>query len=210
MSKRITSFLVIAAVALLAIPAQAQTLKKKAPSKKIEAPQQMKLTTPKAQKDAQLKAADTTEGLAFRKADGTRVDVPTQQNVVREPRVALEGNAMSVTGVSSRQVTPVRHKAPRRADSATGEEVDEHGIIISPAQGEELTYTRAGTGYYYSGGYVNIGNQSGTVTIVDCGDGTVYIQDPISYYATGAWVKGTKADNTITVPISQPLSYSEE
>ncbi len=55
-----------------------------------------------------------------------------------------------------------------------------------------------------------IGTQSGSVNIVECSDGTVYIQDPVSLYTNGTWVKGTKKGNTITVPARQPLYYSSK
>lgn len=209
MSKRITSFLVVAVALLLAMPAQAQTLKKKKAPTKLETPKQMKLTTPKAQKDAQLKAADTAEGLSFRQADGTSTDVPTQQKkLTRESRIETPSGTAIAALNSSRtfKPAPVRRNAAHRA----AEVVDEHGIITSPAEGEELTYTRAGGGYYLSGGKVYLGDQSGTVTLVECSDGTVYIQGIISFSGLNTWVKGTKSGNTLTVPLGQPVSYSSD
>ncbi len=123
MSKKSTSVLALAAMVLLAIPAQAQTFaKQKASNKRLE-PTKMVLTTPKALKAAEMKAADTAEGRAFR-------------------------------------------KAVRRV----GEEVDEHGIITTPAEGEEQVYERSGTAYYSSGSSMYIGTQSGSVNIVECSD----------------------------------------
>ena len=49
--------------------------------------------------------------------------------------------------------------------------------------------------------------QSGTITIVECSDGTVYIKDIIAYNPCESWVKGTKEGNTISIPTMQPLIY---
>lgn len=94
------------------------------------------------------------------------------------------------------------NKAPRKAET-----VDEHGIITEPAEGETKYYTRSGTAYYYSNSSVYTADQSGTVTIVETSDGTVYIKDPVTRFAQGSWVKGTKEGNTITVAGAQPLYY---
>lgn len=84
------------------------------------------------------------------------------------------------------------------------------GIIVTPAEGVKTTYLRSGGTYELSGASVAMGRQSGTIDIVECEDHTVYLQNPISCYLTGAWVKGTRSGNTITVPANQPLTYSEE
>ncbi len=195
----------------LAIPAQAQTFaKQKASNKRLE-PTKMVLTTPKALKAAEMKAADTAEGRAFRKADGTGVNVnavPVKKKVSAERYEMPHGTPIAVKNLSSRQMpqTPVSRKIARRV----GEEVDEHGIITTPAEGEEQVYERSGTAYYSSGSSMYIGTQSGSVNIVECSDGTVYIQDPVSLYTNGTWVKGTKKGNTITVPAHQPLYYSSK
>jgi hypothetical protein len=97
---------------------------------------------------------------------------------------------------------------PRTAGAAEGEVKDANGIITTPAEGEHKFYTRAGDNYYVSNQSLYIGTQSGNVEIVECGDGTIYIKDPISTYTTGTWVKGTKDGNTITVPAHQPLAYN--
>ncbi len=138
MSKRSTSFLALAALVLLAMPAQAQTFaKQKASDKRLE-PTKLVLTTPKALKTAKMKVTDTAEGRTFRKADGTGVNVnaiPLQKKDSAERRAMPQGIPMVVKNLSTRQIplTPVSRKAVRMV----GEEVDEHGIITSPAEGEE-------------------------------------------------------------------------
>ncbi len=97
---------------------------------------------------------------------------------------------------------------------ATGEVVDEHGIITQPAEGELKTYERTGQGMlgedYGDGMFLYYEAQDGTIEVVECSDGTVYFKDLIYGYQRGYWVKGTKVGNTIEVAANQPVSYSEE
>ena len=85
---------------------------------------------------------------------------------------------------------------------------DEHGLITVPDEGVTKYYKRAGMGYYVSSGSVYSAEQSGHVKIVEAEDGTVYIKDPVSHYAQGTWVVGTKEGNTITVAAAQPLAWN--
>ncbi|MBQ6767788.1 MAG: choice-of-anchor J domain-containing protein [Prevotella sp.] len=98
-------------------------------------------------------------------------------------------------------------KLPMRA--ATGELLDEHGIIVSPAEGVRKVYTRSGMNYSNDGGLQNI-PQSGNVHIVECEDGTVYVRNILSSYPTGAWVKGTREGSTLTIPAKQPIFYNPD
>jgi surface protein len=50
--------------------------------------------------------------------------------------------------------------------------------------------------------------QSGTVRIVECEDGTVYVLGIISNYGTDAYVKGVREGGTITIPTGQPVNYN--
>ena len=93
------------------------------------------------------------------------------------------------------------------AAEATGEVVDEHGIIQQPAEGVEKTYVRSGYCYISQNQKATQMEQSGTITIVECSDGTVYIKDIIAYNPCNTWVKGKKEGNTITIPTMQPLLY---
>ena len=95
--------------------------------------------------------------------------------------------------------------AMRRSNRAA--EIDEHGIITAPGEGTVKVYKVTGSGYNY-GDFVSL---DGTTTkIVESTDGSVYIQDVITTYSRGVWVKGTKSGNTITVPAKQPLYYSSQ
>lgn len=90
------------------------------------------------------------------------------------------------------------------------DDASSHGVITTAPVGEHLFYARSGTTYYVRNEQIYIGEQSGSVETVDCGDGTIYIKDIISSYAAGSWVKGTKNGNTITVAARQPIAYDEE
>lgn len=86
-------------------------------------------------------------------------------------------------------------KAPRRA----GE------IITTAPEGELKHYTRAGHAMYRNGYSLAEGDQSGIMQVVYAADGEVYMLNPVSNFATGAYVKGTLEGNTITVPVGQQL-----
>ena len=98
----------------------------------------------------------------------------------------------------------------QKAAAATGEVKDEHGIIVSPAQGEHNIYARSGMSMYVNDGDIVVSEQSGAVEIVECTDGTVYVKDIISTYPTGTWVKGTKQNDVITIPTGQPVYYESQ
>ncbi len=91
----------------------------------------------------------------------------------------------------------------------TVEIVDAHGIIIQPAKGTTKEYNRLATNtcFYYNSG-TKLAYQSGTATLVECADGTVYWKDPVSKYAQSTWIKGKKEGSTITFATKQPVSYN--
>lgn len=91
----------------------------------------------------------------------------------------------------------------------TGEVTDEHGIIVKPADGLRQVYSRSGWCLKNDDG-VRIMEQGGTMHIVTCDDGTVYIRNILVSYPTGTWVKGQKEGNTITVPTRQPVYWNEQ
>jgi len=99
-------------------------------------------------------------------------------------------------------------------EAPTGEVTDEHGIITSPAEGQSKLYERTGQGMfgedYGDGVFLAYEDQDGTIEMVECTDGTVYLKDIISEFARGYWVKGTKEGNTLHIPAYQVVAYSEE
>ena len=126
-------------------------------------------------------------------AEWLKTQEPLTQDAVRAAKAAKAKAAKS--------------KRPLKTPESTGEVVDEHGIIQQPAEGVEKTYVRTGQCYISQNQQVKQMEQSGTITIVECSDGTVYIKDIIAYNPCGTWVKGTKEGNTITIPTMQPLIY---
>ena len=209
MSKKFTIVVVLAAL-LLAIPSHAQVVaRKKATNDQIATNQHLTLEASKIVKASMAKAEDKTMGIAFR---GGKVRVEQNENVCAQNQTK-EQEKISPIGeklLLSRPAetwTPYVYKenSPLKTFRASGEITDGHGIILSPAEGVEHIYSRAGKAYFVSGGSMYGGNQSGLVTVVECPDGTIYVKNPISRYSTGAWVKGVKTGNTITIPTCQPL-----
>ena len=125
-------------------------------------------------------------------------DKPLVQENLKAAKAKAKGKAKKIETADS----------PLKAYEATGEVVDEHGIIRNPAEGVEKTYTRSGECYISESQQVVVKQQSGALTLVECSDGTVYIKDIIAYNPCETWVKGTKVGNTITIPAKQPIFYS--
>lgn len=250
MSKKFTSFLVLAAALLLSAPSQAQVAKTAAKSQAktfttgkldkqaLQKAKDAQLKANEAQVEAisfqaaaasqqsaqsmeeakALKAADKTVGKPFAtwnwaahatpqfvSKSGLVQNVPVKNTVISMSKEQMKKNDSAVA-LLTREFNPATasaNKAPRKAET-----VDEHGIITAPAEGETKYYTRSGSAYYYSSssGAV-LEEQSGTVTIVETSDGVVYIKDPVTEFAQGSWVKGTKDGNTITISGAQPLYY---
>ena len=88
--------------------------------------------------------------------------------------------------------------------------INEHGIITEPGEGTTKFYKRSGGGYYAQSQSLYFYDQSSLdfLETVEAEDGTVYFKNLVGKYTTGAWVKGTKSGNTITIPTHQPLNYN--
>jgi hypothetical protein len=233
MGKKFTSFLVLAAL-LLAVPAHAQFVKKAA-KQQITTLSVGPAKTIDVQKAKELKEKynDSTVGIDFTGAMHQQIAkatlLETAINNIQEDKAVFEkqmeenfravqqGKAASVLNkgvasakafVSPRVVTFDAEKAPARRASNRAEVVDDHGVITSPAEGESKLYDRSGFGYYVSNQQLNSDQQGGKAEIVEAADGVVYIKDFISHVGTGAWVKGTKEDNKITIPAGQIIFYA--
>lgn len=115
------------------------------------------------------------------------------RSAVIDSRLAAEkAKAMGLRGA-------VSHRAqPYNGDMITG----------VPATAELKYYTRSGYYHDRDNGYAETA-QSGMVTIAFDGN-DVYIQNPIADYLNNVWIKGTKSDNTITVPLKQFVAYFPE
>ena len=206
MSKKFTFFLVVLAALLLTVPTQAQFAKKAAKQTTVLKAGPLKVNDVQKVKAAKAKAESKLEGQAFR---GFK-SVFQEKNVLPQyestsglfkPRFCE--SFMEMSAMNTERVTPLTRRA-------SGEEKDANGIITSPAEGVAKVYTRSGKAYKYANSAVSVIDQSGTTQIVECEDGTVYIKDIVASYATGAWVKGTKSGNTITVPTKQPINYNSQ
>ena len=112
---------------------------------------------------------------------------------------------MSDASMSGTQKLLKRFNAPNRANA-------EADIITTQPEGELRTYVRTGASTYLtsSSSLVYDDTTATNVSIVFAPDGeTVYIQNPVTEFATGAWAKGTISGNKITLPLGQPMAWSD-
>lgn len=132
------------------------------------------------------------------------------------PTQQLNSDAPTVlkTHESRTSVAPAAAHLPLRASADyTTEEVNEYGIIMSPAAGEERLYTRVGgaIAYNYMEGQLYTTVQEGGLVLVECSDGTVYMQQPISNYslsyAAESWIKGKREGQKLVFPGNQIVNH---
>ncbi len=209
--KRLFTIAVIAMVASLTF-AQAPLAKKKvAAAHKLERIADMNALVKKAKEAKEMRAVMAEKAAA---AKETSSSVLRKSNVKRGYFNSVEGKVLKTWKLDGKRAEAAAKPNKSTSRKTTTQEgnvtvtSDEHGIILDVAGVEPKMYQRAATGtaYYASGQSIYIANQSGMVTIVEDG-ANVYIKNPITRYTTGAWVKGTKSGNVITVPTRQPLSY---
>ena len=96
------------------------------------------------------------------------------------------------------------------AFSATGQTYDDHGCITAPPAGKTTTYIRSGYNRVQMGFDYSSVPQQGTLDLVECEDGTVYMQQPISSARSkstaGHWIKGVRNGRMLTFK-SQVTGY---
>ncbi len=189
MCKKITLLGVLVAL-FCAIPAQAQTMARKATAGRVIATKKPDMKAVKAADFAKMRATEAQKTKVQGKADVKGKGKTTEQT--KQQRV------------SKPQTRP---KAPRRAGEAEGEVPSEWGGIYQPAKGDASLYERSGTSYYVEYGDRLTGSQAGGLEMVECSDGTIYVNNIISAYPANTWVKGTKTGNTITIPTGQIIDY---
>lgn len=177
-----------------------------------------------AQMSAKKSAAQKTKVMkSYLDKKATEAKLRAKTKVLSKAEIAAKAKAEAKAKAAQSVQTPLKAKgeqrtfrpyvfgsmkAPmKRVQGENGETTDEHGIIIAPAEGSRQVYTRSGMKLINDAG-VEISEQSGTVQIVTCTDGTVYIRNILASYPTGAWVKGHKEGNTITVATGQPIYYN--
>lgn len=233
MSKKFTSLLVLAAAALLlTVPTHAQIAKKAAKQQITALKAGPQVFDVQKAKDAKEKANFKAVGYAFTGAMHQQIAkatlLETAIDNIQNDKVAFEkqmeenfravklgkiasilnkGNVSAKAIKNARAIALDAAKPSARRATNRAEVVDDHGIITSPAEGESKLYDRAGMGYYVQSQQLYVGEQSGKTEIVETTDGVVYIKNFISNVNTGAWVKGTKAGNTITIPAGQVIYY---
>lgn len=221
MSKKFTSFLVLAAALLLTVPTHAQLVKKAAKQQVTTLKAgPLKVNDVQKVKAAKAKANDKTVGFAFTGAKHQQVAAEATLlkaaiNNIEENRVSFE-MLMAENLKGARQLAnSVSYGIPRLVSFTStpsnnlrrAEAVDEHGIITAPAEGELKYYARSGAAYYYNSGW-KVTSQGGHAEVIECADGTVYFKNPISRLSYGSYIKGTKNGNTITIPAGQPILYN--
>lgn len=227
MSKKFTSFLVVLAALLLTVPTQAQFAKKAAKQTTVLKAGPLKVNDVQKVKAAKMKAAAKLEGQAFTskvfnsylqaglekvQEDKAILEKQMEENL-RQVKFGKMASILNKGNVSAKAIKNARAialdaaKPSARRATNRAEVVDANGIITSPAEGESKMYDRAGMGYYVQSQQLYVGEQSGKTEIVETTDGVVYIKNFISNVNTGAWVKGTKNGNTITVSAGQVIYY---
>ena len=216
MGKKFTLSLLVLAAMLLALPIQAQNAfvaRKALPSKVMKGihGQELKKGYTFAAKNVKEVVAQARL-TAEQKAEIDRIELAKlwENNMERIQdgkfsRLVCASFNESAQSLKLNAPVSNRFNAPKKAETK-----DEHGIITEPGEGVVKVYTVTGSGYKYSGQATTQVAQSGTTQIVESEDGTVYIKDIVSTYKTGAWVKGTKNGNTITVPAKQPINYNSD
>lgn len=237
MGKKFTTFVVLLAAVLFALPTQAQIVKKAAPTGAMKTTV-VSAEQLKAGKAAYEKANDKTVGVAFR---GNAAVEKSSVQFTDEELMAMKAADKSVGKIFTQwdwaahqapkfiSTSPLFNKAAnyRIAVRSIEDVVDtklkgkvgrmplkvqgDHDAIISeiPATAEIKYYQRSGGYYDYYNYKYSQAEQSGRAKIAFDGN-DVYIQDPIAGVIFNKWVKGTKNGNTITVPLGQFLSWSAE
>ncbi len=187
-------------------------MKKAASANKLERVADMKAMAKEAKKTKELKAA-MAEKAAVANETGRSL---LRRNTAKHGLFSsAEGEVVKTwrLGQFRQALTGKPYKAAGRKTTTQEGNVtvttDANGIITDVAGVAPKMYQRAATGttYYASGEETYMAKQSGVVTVVEDGD-NVYIKNPITRYTTGAWVKGIKSGNTITVAARQPLTYN--
>ncbi|MDE6354055.1 MAG: hypothetical protein K2L56_03200, partial [Prevotella sp.] len=210
--KRLFTIAVVTMVASLTF-AQAPLAKKKAatPPYRLERVADMDALVKKAKEAKELRAVAAEKAAA---ANETSFSVLRKNTVKRGYFNSIDGTVIKTWKLDGRSSnlanTPYRSAAQKTTTQEGNVTVttDANGIITDVAGVEPKFYQRANTGtaYFNNSGSISMTTQSGMVTVVEDGN-NVWIKNPITRYTTGAWVKGTKNGNVITVAVKQPLNF---
>lgn len=156
---------------------------------------------PVLQNKVEKPAKQRTPGIALRAASG-------QQTTKTAGKAAQKARQqqVDVRSVPNLAVTG-SYQFGAKMHIASGETIDEHGIIVAPADGVRKVYDRTGGCYSNENGF-EIGSQGGQIHIVECEDGTYYIRNILSTFPSGTWVRGRREGNVLIVPTKQPVYYN--
>lgn len=232
MSKRTTSFLVLAAALLLSLPSGAQNskaLKKKAGTelagqKRIKASElnAVRTKTLAAQqtvadeKKPSLEEEQYLIDKAAKEASASEVIPQVNWASLERPQFVPKNGLFKSDDMPkglSRAITIGKNTKVNASATQNGPrkiQGDPSNIISEiPATAEVKYYDLSG--YYHSvdrnTGVYTLEEQSGITAIAFDGD-DVYIKNPIAGYEPNSWIKGTKSGNTITVPLGQFMYYN--
>ena len=125
----------------------------------------------------------------------------------------LSANAApkAAAGYDAVNVSVLASSAAYVEDYGPVEVRDSNGIILQPAAGTTKQYRRKimeQTSCFRVGDMGRVDMQASDAVMVECEDGTIYWQDPVSHYRKGSWIKGKKEGSTITFPAKQPVYAS--
>ena len=194
-----TTLLAVLGIALLSLPLQAQDI-----NKKQSAPKVSSMSRPRTAHQTTLKPSAPQHSTPGTNSKATKV--PSSGKAFR---FALQPSQPRKTADCSARFTQPAKSYRSSLLLTAGEQVDEHGIIVQPGEGVRKVYTRSGRCIRDVNHEVMSDiDQSGTIQIVECEDGTVYIRNIVSGMPKGTWVKGTREGNTLSVPIGQTVYYS--
>ena len=82
-------------------------------------------------------------------------------------------------------------------------------IINNAPDGTKQLYSRDSEGFYFDWGNRTYGEREGGISIINGEDGSIYIHNPISGFATGSYLKGVREGNQIKIELPQ-LLYREQ
>ena len=135
-------------------------------------------------------------------------DFSTKQAAPKAKVFNFKGSQTANPVSSVKPIEKVRKPgiAFRDARTATSMSLDGKSPVKAPVQPQDGRQAKRPS--QVSVGLPMTMEQSGSVHIVTCDDGTVYIRNILSNYPTGAWVKGMRKGNTISVPVHQPIEYN--
>lgn len=158
--------------------------------------------------EAALKALDVLEqnGVAAPAKVVKEIEEKAAAEATIEQLVIATGEKVAARPL---EAAPVAKFANQSTSGDVTVSTDDKGAITAVTGGTEYLYMRDGSALcsYVSNSSIKYSYQGGTVTVVKDGNDW-YIKDPVSNVTSGLWVKGTVADDTLTVAAGQLIYES--